>query len=125
MTDYVGPERRRDYIQLDAALEEVQKLHGSVTTLANAVVNSVPRQELEGLRAEVKKDFLIKIYMQIGLTVAFVFFFIIFINMKFNTLDNSVKKGHEVILCMQGKAESQRIGDAYQTARLVCEQTTK
>lgn len=125
MPDYDGPERRQDYLALDTALAEVQKLHGSVTTLANAMTNSVPRQELVELRAEVKKDFLYKIYIQLGLTVAFVLFFLIFMNWKFNSLDASVKRGHEVILCMQGKTESQRTGDAYQTARIVCEQTTK
>lgn len=125
MPDYNGPERRQDYVQLEQALEQVERLHGAVSTLATAVTNTVPRRELEDLRAEVKKDFLIKIYLQIGLTVAFIFFFVIFINMKFNRMDGSVKKGHEVILCMQGKTESQRTGDAYQAARVICEQTTK
>lgn len=125
MPDYNGPERRQDYVQLEQALEQVDRLHGAVTTLATAVTNTVPRRELEDLRTEVKKDFLIKIYLQLGLTIAFVLFFIIFINIKFNDLDKSVKKGHEVILCMQGKTESQRTGDAYQAARVICEQTTK
>lgn len=125
MTEYIGPERRRDYIQLDAALEEVQRLHGAVSTLATAVTNTVPKHEIEELKAEVKRDFIYKIYLQLGLTVAFVIFFVVFINIKFNNLNKSVSRGHEVILCMQGKTEIQRTGDAYQTARVVCEQATK
>lgn len=123
--DYSGPERRQDYLQLDAAVSEVKRLHGTVEVLANAVVNTVPRQELVEIKREIRKDFLLKIYLQLGLTIVFVIFFIVFVNMKFNNLDNSVKKGHEIILCMQGKTEAGRTGDAYQTARLVCEQTAK
>lgn len=125
MADYSGPERRQDYVQLDAALEKVEHLHAAVTTLATAVTNTVPRRELEELRTEVKKDFLYKIYLQLGLTVAFVVFFIVFINIKFNNHDASARKDHEVVLCMEGKTEAQRTGDAFQTALLVCEQSVK
>lgn len=125
MADYSGPERRQDYLKLDAAIEEVQKLHNTAEVLANAVVNAVPRHELVSIKNEIKRDFLYKLYFQAGLTVISLFILFVFFNAKFNSQNNSIKHGHEIILCMQGKTEAQRTGDAYQTARLVCEQTTK
>lgn len=125
MTDYDGPERRNDYLRLDAAIAEVQKLHGTAEVLANAVINSVPRHELVDIKDEIKRDFLYKLYFQLGLTVVALFLIFVYFNVKFNNEASTVKHGHEIILCMQGKTELQRTGDAYQTARLVCEQTTK
>lgn len=125
MPEYVGPERRRDYIELDQALEKVDHLHGAVTSLANAMSNAVPRRELEDLRDEVKKDFLYKIYLQLGLTVLFVFFFVIFVNAKFNSLDTSIKKGHGVIACLLAQPETSRTGSLAATALVTCEQTVK
>lgn len=125
MADYDGPERRADYLKIDAAIAEVQRLHGTTEILAEAVANTVPRQELVAIKEEIKRDFLYKLYFQLGLTIICLFLLFIYFNAKFNQQNNVIKKGHEVILCMQGKAEASRIGDYYQTARLVCEQTTK
>lgn len=122
---YPGPERRADYLALDDALAEVQKLHQTAEILANAVANTVPRQELVGIKNEIKKDFLFKLYFQLGLTVLCLLLLFVYFNIKFSQENSAIKKGHEVILCMNGKTESQRTGDNYQTARLVCEQTTK
>jgi hypothetical protein len=123
--EYEGPERREDYIALDKALAEVQKLHGSVITLANAVVNTVPRSELEDLKQEVKKDFLIKMYSQAILTVVALVILLIMMNRITHNLGDDIKAGHEVIVCLQGKAEAERTGALAATAQITCEQTTR
>ena len=125
MADYVGPERRKDYVELEVALEKVDHLHGAVTTLANAMSNAVPRRELDELRDEVKKDFLYKIYLQLGLTVLFVIFFIVFLNLKFTAEDKSISKGHGVIACLLAQPETARTGTLAATALVTCEQTVK
>lgn len=125
MSHYEGPERRMDYLQLDSALKEVQRLHGSVNILADAMQNSVPRSELEALRAEVKRDFLVKLYFIIGISVASVLILMGFINMKFNHSANDVRHGHNVIACLLGQPEASRTAQFAATAEVTCEQTSK
>ena len=121
--EYEGPERRRDYLQLDAALDEVDKLHGAVNSLATAVVNTAPRAELEAIREEVRRDFIYKLYVMGGLSLIIVLIMVLFINLKTNNLSRSISHGHAVLACMQGKSELQRTGENYQTALATCDAT--
>lgn len=121
--EYTGPERRQDYLALDSAIEDVQKLHGAVTTLATAVTNTVPRYELDELKAEVRRDYLTKIYFMAGFTAAAVIILLFFFNSKINNLKEDVRRGHDVITCLQTKPEAERTGSAAATAKVLCEQT--
>lgn len=125
MAEYEGTERRREMIQLDEALAEIEKLRGAATTLANAVVNTAQREELLALQQEVAKDFKLKLYAQGALTVAACLFLVIVFIRITNSLNTSIEKGHDVITCLQTKAEAQRTGDAGPTALLLCKQTQK
>lgn len=125
MPDYIGPERRKDYIELDRALEQVEHLHSAVTTLATAVTNTVPRQELEALRHEMRRDYLIKIYFMGGFTAVIIVWMSFFMNFKIDNANQSIKHGHSVIECLMGKTEAQRTGDNAATAAVTCEQTVR
>ena len=125
MAEYAGPERRKGYVDLETALEKVEQLHGAVTTLATAVTNTVPRQELEDLKTEVQKEFKQKILINAALSGIIVLMLALFINYKLNSVEGDIKKGHDVITCLQGKTEAQRTGDNGPTALLLCTQTQK
>lgn len=125
MPNYEGPERRQDYIELDQALEKVSHLQGAVTTLATAMSNAAPKQELESLRIEVRRDYKIKIYYMAAFSVLSVFLIVFFFNLKINHLNSDVKRGHDIITCMQTKSEAQRTGEAGPTALLLCAQSQK
>lgn len=122
---YDGPERRKDYLELDGALQEVERLHSAVTTLATAVTNTVPRAELEALKKEVHRDYLLKLYFMAGFTAIGVILIVVFMNMKVNNLSKSTEHNHAIIQCLQGKPEAARTGDLAATALLTCEQTTR
>lgn len=125
MPEWDGPERRKDYVEIDHALEKVQHLHNAVLTLADAVGNTVPRKELANLQAEVAKDFRYKLYFQAGLTViACIFLVIVFARIE-GDVNAKIEKGHAVINCLQGKTEAERTGTLAATALITCEQTTK
>lgn len=125
MAEYRGPEQRKDYIELDQALEQVSHLHGAVTTLATAMANAAPKQELIDLRTEVRKDYLTKIYFMAAFSIAATLILMFFFNYKINHLNADVRKGHDVIACLQTKTEAQRTGEAGPTALLLCTQTQK
>jgi hypothetical protein len=125
MPNYEGPERRQDYIELDQALEKVSHLQGAVTTLANAMSNAAPKQELAELRIEVRRDYRVKIYYMAAFSVISVVFIMFFVNNKFNHMNDNIQRGHDIITCMQTKTEAQRTGEAGPTALLLCAQTQK
>lgn len=125
MTNYTGPERRSDYLLLDNALEEVQKLHGSVVTLANAVVNSVPRDELESLKEEMKREYFNKMIVSAVAATLIIVFMILYMNFKFNHQRADLNKDHAVITCLLTKPETARTGEAAPTTLLLCQQSTK
>jgi hypothetical protein len=125
VTDYNGPERRQDYVALDQALDQVDRLHGAVSTLATAVTNTVPRRELEDLRDEVRKDYLTKIYFMAGFSVAIIIVLLSFINMKINTSSKQASHGHAVIECLLGLPADTRTGTLAATSLVTCEQTVK
>lgn len=120
-----GPERRRDNLQLDAALAEVQRLHNAATTLANAVANTAHRSELVALQDEVKREFQIKLVAQAVLTVVALCILIFYMQFKFNHLTKQIDKGHDVVLCMQSLTEAQRTGDLAAQSLLTCEQSSR
>lgn len=122
---YEGLERRKSNLELDEALLKVQKLHNAAETLANAVANTAHRSELESLRVEIQDENKRRTYISAGLAAAVVIILIFAFSIKISNLNKSVKHGHEVITCMQGKPEAQRTGDLYATALVTCEQTTK
>lgn len=124
-TEYSEPERRKDWQKLDDAIKEVQRLHGTTEILAEAVVKTVPKHELEALRTEMYREFKLKIAASavIGIVIALVL--VIFISVKLANLNASIKHGHDVISCMQGKVEAQRTGEFYAPALVTCEQTVR
>lgn len=122
MTDYQGPERRAENKRLDDAILEVQKLYGTAEILANAVANTTPKQELESLRTEIKREFQLKLIYTGVLTVAAVLFLVIFIHLKLASNNRAINKGHDAIVCMLTKTELQRTGDFADPARVACEQ---
>lgn len=124
-TDYNGPERRKDWQKLDDAIREVARLHGTTEILANAVTNTAPKHELEALREEMKREHNIRIYISASLTGLAVILLVIFVSVKINNLNKSVKHGHSVITCMQGKTEVQRTAEAFGSALVTCEQTAR
>jgi hypothetical protein len=123
--NYHGPERRADYMQLEGALLEVEKLHGAVTTLATAVVNTVPRRELEGIREEVAKDFKYKVYLQVGLTIVSLLFLMLYYNRLSDIRQVESKKAHSVIECLLTLPEASRTGTLGPTSIVTCEATAK
>lgn len=120
--DYQGPERRAENKRLDEAIAEVQRLHGTAEILANAVANTAPKHELEAIRAEVKRDFEIKIVFQAALTLVACLFLLWYMQVKFANNQKSINKGHDVLICMLQKTEAQRTGDFSDSARVACEQ---
>lgn len=120
---YQGPERRKDYGQLDQALGEVEKLHGAVTTLASAVTRTVPRQELVDLQREIAAEQKRRSIIEAALSFMIVLLLILFINYRSNRVESSTEKHHQVINCLLGKPEAQRSGDFFDTALVTCEAT--
>lgn len=118
---YVGPERRSSNLALDDALAEVQRLHNAATTLANAVANTANRGELAALREDVRKDFQIKLILQVTFTIVAIIILVFLINVMFNNMDKKIDRGHAVISCLLGKAEAQRTGDLTATALVTCQ----
>lgn len=125
MNEYDGPERRQSYIDLDHAMANVERLHGAVTTLAGAVVNTVPRQEIDELREEVRRDYLTKIYFMAGFTVVSVVILLAFMNTKINSVNHSARHNHGIIQCLLGQPEASRTGSLASTALVTCDQTVK
>lgn len=123
MNEYTGPERRQNHLELDAALQEVQRLHGAVSTLATAVTNTVPKQELQALREEVKRDFYLKIYIQIGIVLVVTALALLLINVKLNNSAKAAERSHQIIRCLLTKTEVQRTGDLGPTAIVTCQAT--
>lgn len=125
MTDYNGPERRKDYVELDHALEKVERLHSAVTTLATAVTNTVPRQELVDIKDEIKRDFLWKVYFQLGLTVICLAFLVVFFNSQFSRVKDTSRHGHAVLACLLAQPEAMRTSTLAATTLVTCEQTVR
>lgn len=125
MAEYSGPERRKDFVQLDEALAEVDKLHSAVTTLATAVVNTVPRQELVALHEQADKEKKSRNIIEAGLSLGIVLLLIIFMNYKSNKTASETKHHHQVVACLLAQPEASRTGTLAATALVTCEQTVK
>ena len=122
MSEYTGPERRRvvpvDDTKLDADLEEVRRLHGKTTELAEAVSRTVPREEVEAREHQFK-------WILIGLAVASLVCMMMiplltraWIATRFDRLD----RGQKTTQCLQAKPEAERTGTLADTALLTCSQ---
>lgn len=120
-SEYEGPERRKGYEQLDAALENVERLHGAVTTLATAVVNTVPRQELEALKDEMNREFRIKILTSVVVGFMCITIVLFFINRMLDNQSRAIDKGHKALVCLESKADAEKTGSLADTARITCE----
>jgi hypothetical protein len=125
MPEYDGPERRSSNLELDNALAEIERLRDAATTLATAVSTTVQRRELEELKTEVRRDYLMKIYFMAAFSVAIVIIVIGYINFKMNHASASAKHGHAVIECLLGQPEASRTGAVAATAIVTCEQTVR
>jgi hypothetical protein len=88
-------------------------------------VNTAQRDELDALRQEIKDEQRKRNAVEAALSLAIILVIIMFFNIKINHLNGDVKKGHDVITCLQGKTEAQRTGEAGPTALLLCTQTQK
>lgn len=122
---YDGVERRKDYIALEAAMNEVEHLHGAVTTLATAVTNTVPRQELINIRDEVSRDFKYKLYVMVALTITAVAALMFSTEVRVNNTREKFTRDHGIIMCLLQQPEANRTGTSAATALVTCEQTVK
>ena len=122
---YDGPERRKDVLQLDEALAEVQKLNDATSTLAQAVVNTAQRHELEALSAEVARDFKVKLYFIAGIAVVSLVILMVFFNWRLSTQAKQIDKGHQVLSCLLTQPEVNRTGQFGATALVTCQQSVR
>lgn len=125
MTDlpYAGPERRRaqqivDDAKLDLAMEEVRKLYGRTTELAEAVARTVPKQEVEARERQFKILLIAVVAATVLCLVLYPVLVRVAIGSRFDRLDDGQRVGH----CLQTKAEAERTGTFADSATLVCEQ---
>lgn len=119
---YAGPERRRvvpiDDAKLDAALEEVRKLHGKTTELAEAVSRTVPRQEVEARERQFR--------WLVGIIVAATFIAMLLVpvmtRVGLAARFEGIRNGQRTTQCLLTKSEAERTGSLADTAVLTCSQ---
>ena len=121
-TPYDGPERRRQQIiddaKLEAAMEEVRKLHGRTTELANAVSRTVPKEEALARERQFKWILVALAFASLVCLLMIPLFVKSLVDGRFDHLDD----GQQITHCLATKAEVERTGSLADPALIACEQ---